>query len=156
MRDALETGSAHRPGTPSPSFRRYPELTGTSTVLVVTIDWRPMVGGGPHVLTSCDTSPVPEQWFREPPEYPRSGAISLGWSVITKYPISRCFPSAIRFCKCLSCPLIPRLFATLLLLRCHCRFVLEHQSSSLGNVIGFPSSCTLLGSKRNTQLLRSR
>ena len=41
-----------------------------------------------------------------------------------------------------------------LLLSCHCRFVLEHQSSSLGNVIEFPSSCTLLGSKRSTQLLR--
>ena len=41
-----------------------------------------------------------------------------------------------------------------LLLSCHCRFVLEHQSSSLGNVIEFPSSCTLLGSKRNIQLLR--
>ena len=42
-----------------------------------------------------------------------------------------------------------------LLLSCHCRFVLEHQSSSLGNVIEFPSSYTLLESKRNTQLLRS-
>ena len=41
-----------------------------------------------------------------------------------------------------------------LLLSCHCRFVLEHRSSSLGNVIEFPSSCTLLGSKRSTQLLR--
>ena len=42
-----------------------------------------------------------------------------------------------------------------LLLSCHCRFVLEHQSFNLGNVIGFPSSNTLLESKRNTQLLRS-
>ena len=42
-----------------------------------------------------------------------------------------------------------------LLLSCHCRFVLEHQSSSLGNVIEFPRSYTLLESKRNTQLLRS-
>ena len=42
-----------------------------------------------------------------------------------------------------------------LLLSCHCRFVLEHQSSNLGNVIEFPSSNTLLESKRNTQLLRS-
>ena len=41
-----------------------------------------------------------------------------------------------------------------LLLSCHCRFVLEHQSSSLGDVIEFPSSCTLLGSKRSVQLLR--
>ena len=41
-----------------------------------------------------------------------------------------------------------------LLLSCHCRFVLEHRSSSLGNVIEFPSLCTLLGSKRGTQLLR--
>ena len=40
-----------------------------------------------------------------------------------------------------------------LLLSCHCRFVLENQSSSLGNVIEFPSSCTLLGSKRSIQLL---
>ena len=40
-----------------------------------------------------------------------------------------------------------------LLLSCHCRFVLKHQSSSLGNVIEFPSSCTLLGSKRSIQLL---
>ena len=40
-----------------------------------------------------------------------------------------------------------------LLLTCHCRLVLEHQSSSLGNVIEFPSSCTLLGSKRSIQLL---
>ena len=40
-----------------------------------------------------------------------------------------------------------------LLLSCHCRFTLEHQSSSLGNLIEFPSSCTLLGSKRGTQLL---
>ena len=43
----------------------------------------------------------------------------------------------------------------ILLLSCHCRFVLEHQSSSHGNVIEFPSSFTLLESKRNTQLLRS-
>ena len=42
-----------------------------------------------------------------------------------------------------------------LLLSCHCRFVLERQSSSLGNVIEFPSSYTLLVSKRNTQRLRS-
>ena len=41
-----------------------------------------------------------------------------------------------------------------LLLSCHCRFVLEHQSSNLDNVIEFPSSYTLLESKRNTQLLR--
>ena len=41
-----------------------------------------------------------------------------------------------------------------LLLSCHCRIVLEHQSSSLGNVIEFPSSCTLLGSMRGIQLLR--
>ena len=41
-----------------------------------------------------------------------------------------------------------------LLLSCHCRFVLEHQSSNLGNGIEFPSSYTLLESKRNTQLLR--
>ena len=41
-----------------------------------------------------------------------------------------------------------------LLLNCHCRFVLEHRSSSLVNVIEFPSSCTLLESKRSTQLLR--
>ena len=41
-----------------------------------------------------------------------------------------------------------------LLLSCHCRFVLEHQSSSLGDVIEFQSSCTLLGSKRSIQLLR--
>ena len=40
-----------------------------------------------------------------------------------------------------------------LLLSWHCRFVLEHQSSSLGNVIEFPSSCTFLGSKRSIQLL---
>ena len=40
-----------------------------------------------------------------------------------------------------------------LLLSCHSRFVLEHRSSSLGNVIEFPNSCTLLGSKRSTQLL---
>ena len=38
---------------------------------------------------------------------------------------------------------------------CHCRFDLEHRSSKLGNVIEFPSSCTLLGSKRSIQLLRS-
>ena len=37
---------------------------------------------------------------------------------------------------------------------CHCRFASEHRSSSLGNVIEFPSSCTLLESKRSTQLLR--
>ena len=42
-----------------------------------------------------------------------------------------------------------------LLLSCHCRYVLERQSSSLGNVIEFPSSYTLLESKRKTQLLRS-
>ena len=42
-----------------------------------------------------------------------------------------------------------------LLLRCQCRFVLEHQSSNLGNVIEFPSSYTLLESMRNTQLLHS-
>ena len=41
-----------------------------------------------------------------------------------------------------------------LLLSCHCRHVLEHQSSNLDNVIEFPRSCTLLGSKRSTQLLR--
>ena len=42
-----------------------------------------------------------------------------------------------------------------LLLSCHCRFVLEHQSSNLGNVIEFPNSYTLFESKRNTQLLHS-
>ena len=41
-----------------------------------------------------------------------------------------------------------------LLLSCHGRSVLEHQSSNLDNVIEFPSSKTLLESKRNTQLLR--
>ena len=41
-----------------------------------------------------------------------------------------------------------------LLLSCHCRFVLEHQPSSLGDVIEFPSSYTFLGSKRSVQLLR--
>ena len=41
-----------------------------------------------------------------------------------------------------------------LLLSCHCRFVLEHRSSSLGNVIEFPSSCALLESTRSAQLLR--
>ena len=41
-----------------------------------------------------------------------------------------------------------------LLLSCHCRCVSEHRSSSLGGVIEFPSSCTLLGSKRSAQLLR--
>ena len=41
-----------------------------------------------------------------------------------------------------------------LLPNCHCRFVSEHRSSSLGNVIDFPSTCTLLESKRSTQLLR--
>ena len=43
-----------------------------------------------------------------------------------------------------------------LLLSCHCRFVWEHQSSSLDNVIEFPSSYTLLESKRNTHFLRSK
>ena len=38
-----------------------------------------------------------------------------------------------------------------LLLGCHCRFVLERQSPSLDNVIEFPSSYTLLETKRNTQ-----
>ena len=41
-----------------------------------------------------------------------------------------------------------------LLPNCHCISVLEHRSSSLGNVIEFPSSCSLLGSQRSTQLLR--
>ena len=41
-----------------------------------------------------------------------------------------------------------------LLLSCHFRSVLEHLSSSPGNVIEFPSSCTFLGSKRSVQLLR--
>ena len=36
----------------------------------------------------------------------------------------------------------------------HCRCVSVHRSSSLGNVIEFPRSCTLLESKRSTQLLR--
>ena len=41
-----------------------------------------------------------------------------------------------------------------LLPNCHCRFVSGHRSSSLDHVIEFPSSCTLLESKRSTQLLR--
>ena len=40
-----------------------------------------------------------------------------------------------------------------LLLSCHCRFVLKHQSSSLDNGIEFPSSYTLLQSKHNIHLL---
>ena len=40
------------------------------------------------------------------------------------------------------------------LLNCRCRSISEHRSSSLGSVIEFPSSCTLLESKRSPRLLR--
>ena len=60
-----------------------------------------------------------------------------------------------RVCKCLRHPPILFVLQHFSQPHCHCRFDLAHRSSNLGSVIGFPSLCTLLATKRSIQLLRS-
>ena len=103
-----------------------------------------------HVLTILDLASW--QWFRE----------CIRWISLTcnniQFQVTKCHSTLQPQMTCLQMSQTSNQFLLFLqhflLLSCQCRFVLERQSSSLDNVIGFPSSYTLLESKRNTQLLR--